>query len=473
MTKSIIFLDNDSQPQHAPLEPTINQAPRQLSDSSTVSTAYLNSTMAATATPSSPLSAAPDSPLMAAKTSPRVSHLQMTATILDELSAEAGSDNPLTISISPSKESAANTPVASKGTTSERSPKRSPKRSLEEDKKEGKMLPVPKKLATKEETAAEVSDQISPTELDSLNEATTGGNDEGSYETTEPRKLRKQSTITPKKAVVKLNRSRVCAECKRRKVKCRHSASEQATRGAENASTSLRLLDLTDERGTRSKPTEADNGVESTMSQLPVSLQKIASADNDDTVAKAQAPNKANNKKNAAPKIAGAPPERTSTRSRKAPQRFEDLHKQSTPKPLSLKKPSSKVFDPVYVTTNSTSRLGKADMYHMLTNNDTAWTNLSFEQQATLVSMLPDTAETQQLLAKIQAGETVDTRPQYLRASNVFRAEVAKFQADLTNGHLAKTWQVAAGQAVAERAAGAYDAWKAEEAELWWGQKSK
>lgn len=112
-------------------------------------------------------------------------------------------------------------------------------------------------------------------------------------------------------------------------------------------------------------------------------------------------------------------------------------------------------------------------MYHMLTNDDTAWRSLSAEQQETLVSMLPGTAETQRLLVRIRAGDTEDTKPQYLKASDVFRAEVAKFQADLKNGHLAKTWQVTAEQAVTERASGQYDAWKANEAELWWGQKGK
>lgn len=193
---------------------------------------------------------------------------------------------------------------------------------------------------------------------------------------------------------------------------------------------------------------------------------------NDDKTSEATTSKKANAKKRAASKIVRAPPERTSTRSRKAPERFEDFQEHLALKALPTKA-HSKVFDPLYITTNSTSRLGKADMYHMLTDNDTAWTSLSSEQQAALVSMLPNTAETQRLLARIRTGETEDTRPQYLKASNIFRAEVAKFQTDLTNGHLAKTWQAAAEQAVTERATGEYDAWKAQEAELWWGQKSK
>lgn len=218
---------------------------------------------------------------------------------------------------------------------------------------------------------------------------------------------------------------------------------------------------------------EAEDHVEPDTSQAPIPLHTVAEEGYGGTPAEAETPKKTNPKKTVVSKKARAPPERTSTRNRKAPERFEDLDKQPFPKLLPTKGAPSKVFDPVYITTNSTSRLGKADLYHMLTNDDTAWTSLSSEQQITLVSMLPDTTETQRLLAKIRAGETEDTRPRYLKASDVFRTEVAKFQADLTNGHLAKTWQVAAGQAVAERAAGEYDAWKAEEAESWWGQKSK
>ena len=103
-----------------------------------------------------------------------------------------------------------------------------------------------------------------------------------------------------------------------------------------------------------------------------------------------------------------------------------------------------------------------------------AWTSLSAEQQSTLVSMLPEDTENQALLTKIKAGEAEDTRPPaFTLANDCFRTDVAKFKEDLKNGHLAKTWQAAAEQAVIERAAGEYDAWKVEEAESWWGQKSK
>lgn len=201
------------------------------------------------------------------------------------------------------------------------------------------------------------------------------------------------------------------------------------------------------------------------------SIAQVDGADNRDEPYEEKPPKKSKATTKTAPKKVTAPPERTSTRNRKARERFEDLQEQPTPRTSPPRKATSRVFDPVYITTNSTSRLGKADIYHMLLE-DSAWTSLSAEQQTTLISMLPDSAENQRLLEKIKQGEQ-DTRPQWLKASDVFRDEVAKFKDDLTSGHLAKTWQAAAEQAAIERAAGEYDAWKAEEAELWWGQKSR
>ncbi|RMZ67262.1 proline-rich early nodulin [Pyrenophora seminiperda CCB06] len=180
-------------------------------------------------------------------------------------------------------------------------------------------------------------------------------------------------------------------------------------------------------------------------------------------------------KKPTTKKAVAAPPAPKSrpSRNRKAPERLEDLQEKPKPKVSLNKKGLSRVFDPIYVTTNSSSRLVKADIYHMLLEGS-AWISLSAEQQSTLVSMLPQDTANQALLSKIRAGDTEDTRPAaFTLANDCFRTDVAKFKEDLRNGHLAKTWQAAAEQAVIERAAGEYDAWKAEEAESWWGQKSK
>ncbi|KAJ8114997.1 hypothetical protein OPT61_g3257 [Boeremia exigua] len=271
------------------------------------------------------------------------------------------------------------------------------------------------------------------------------------------------------RAAATSTRGRACALCKKRKVKCKHRAVKEQTGNEGVALKQQTSPEDKGEVGMASEIMQADAGV-----QLVASGEATPAVDDEDVVLiEKELPKETKARKKAAPAKPRAPPARTSTRNRKAPERFEDLQEQPPSKAAPAKKGSSKVFDPVYITTNSTSRLGKADMYHMLTDDDTAWTSLSAEQQATLVAMLPDSSETQQLLAKIQAGDTHDTRPQYLKASDVFRTEVAKFQADLKNGHLAKTWHTAAEQAVAERAAGEYDAWKAEEAELWWGQKGR
>jgi hypothetical protein len=190
---------------------------------------------------------------------------------------------------------------------------------------------------------------------------------------------------------------------------------------------------------------------------------------------KAKAKAKKAPKKPAAKKTAPPPlPSTRPSRYRRAPDRFEDLQEAKPVKaPAATKTPAkSKVFDSAYITTNSTSRLGKADVYHMLLE-PAAWTSLSAEQQITLLSMLPQDSATTALIVKAQSGDTEGTRPALFHGSNdCFRTDVAKFQEDLKNGHLAKTWQASAEQAVIERAAGDYDEWKAEESELWWGQKS-
>jgi hypothetical protein len=187
-------------------------------------------------------------------------------------------------------------------------------------------------------------------------------------------------------------------------------------------------------------------------------------------------------KRAAAKKIARPPPAPSSrpSRTRKAPERLAEASEVKPVKPAKkqlAKKGTGKVFDPVYITTNSTSRLVKADVFHMLLE-PAAWTSLSTEQKITLMSMLPQDATHTELLDFIRATDGLDhltdTRPYAFTINNdCFRTDVAKFQADLRNGHLGKTWQASAEQAVVDRAAGVYDGFKAEEFEQWWGQKSQ
>jgi hypothetical protein len=75
------------------------------------------------------------------------------------------------------------------------------------------------------------------------------------------------------------------------------------------------------------------------------------------------APKKPMPKKTPAKKATPAPTSSRPSRSRKAPERLEDVQEKPTPKALPNKKGPSKVFDPVFITTNSTSRLAKADVY--------------------------------------------------------------------------------------------------------------
>ncbi|KZM28825.1 hypothetical protein ST47_g43 [Ascochyta rabiei] len=291
-------------------------------------------------------------------------------------------------------------------------------------------------------------------------------------------KSKPESTTAPMKPITIAGRCRACDTCRRRKVKCKHKIAEEGIDDNANFKRKTTPKNSTAKTSKRRKRVQTDG------SDGPASLGAAApnaeaqggqmdDANDHGQEVEEEVPKETKAKKRAAPKKAEAPPARISTRNRNAPERFGDLEEHPSAKATPLKKTTKRVFDPVYITTNSTSRLGKADMHRMLLS-DAAWTSLSAEQQVTLVSMLPNTSEHQQLITRIEAGETEDTRPWAFTLSNdCFRTDVAKFKEDLKNGHLAKTWQAAAEQAVIERAAGEYDAWKAEEAELWWGQKGK
>lgn len=86
--------------------------------------------------------------------------------------------------------------------------------------------------------------------------------------------------------------------------------------------------------------------------------------------------------------------------------------------------------------------------------------------------MLPPTDSNVSLLGQAQDGSKV-TRPKELSACEIFRTDVAKFQEDLRNGHLAKGWQNQAKQAILDRKDGLFDEWKKRETETWWGQKMR
>lgn len=75
-------------------------------------------------------------------------------------------------------------------------------------------------------------------------------------------------------------------------------------------------------------------------------------------------PKKAAPKKSTPQKAATPAPSRSQPpRNRRAPDHLKDFQETTPPKPLPNKKSCSKVFDPVFITTNSNSRLVKADIY--------------------------------------------------------------------------------------------------------------
>jgi hypothetical protein len=166
------------------------------------------------------------------------------------------------------------------------------------------------------------------------------------------------------------------------------------------------------------------------------------------------------------------------TRNRKAPERLISTPQAVKAKPALTPQtklaPASKIFDPTYMTTNSKSRLTRFDIYHLLLV-PTAWTTLTAAQKLSLLALLPPTPNNRRLAGEIEAGTAPPaTRPIEFGANfNLFRTDVAKFKEELAGGQLGKGWQEDSARAVVERAEGHFDWWKAEESEMWWGQKGE
>ncbi|KAG9200629.1 hypothetical protein G6514_006807 [Epicoccum nigrum] len=400
-------------------------------------------------TASPPPSKAPISPGLAAHPGDSDDQPSLIAPIEPESGVDAQHSNAGSAR-TPPDDSTANVLEVSDEAATARSNKRARAEVLGEDDS----LPPPKRVAEGSTSETEPTFTIAPTDTaDGPDIATNDGKDDASVVAEPEEQPQKSRKPTLKKTTAKTGRSRACATCKRRKVKCTHNT--------------------TDEETTIKKTTTKKTGV--SKPQAPVPTDSAPEMDNTaahDMPTEKQPPKKPNARKQPAPKKPTAPPERASTRTRRPPPQLEDLQPPAPPIPPPTKKPAGRVFDSTYITTNSTSRLAKADLYHLLTDDASAWTSLTPSQQATLISMLPSTPANQRLLQRIGDGETQDTRPSYLSKGDVFRTEVAKFKEDLRNGHLAKTWRRDACVAVQERAEGLYDGWKRREAEAWWGQKS-
>ena len=189
------------------------------------------------------------------------------------------------------------------------------------------------------------------------------------------------------------------------------------------------------------------------------------------TSTKRCAPRKTSPPSKAASAEAKMPAPNRPRRDRKVPQKYNPNEFKEQPKVARPSRITSKIYDPIYATTNSQSRLTKADVYHLLCM-PSAWTSLSSPQQDTLLSKCPSSSANSALRAAIIDGTSSSGRPKELSQGNeIFRTDVAKFKTDLAAGHLAKTWQTEAKQAVQDRAEGKFDAWKERESERWWGEK--
>jgi len=62
---------------------------------------------------------------------------------------------------------------------------------------------------------------------------------------------------------------------------------------------------------------------------------------------------------------------------------------------------------------------------------------------------------------------------QAMKSNNSFQADVRFFQEDLTAGRYDPQWQKDAQEAMDKRSAGAFDTWKEQNREEFWGQKQK
>ncbi|KAF2471270.1 uncharacterized protein BDR25DRAFT_342563 [Lindgomyces ingoldianus] len=172
-------------------------------------------------------------------------------------------------------------------------------------------------------------------------------------------------------------------------------------------------------------------------------------------------------------RFSAAPASNRPTRNRKAPERFADIKEPTKKMAEGVAPKGSKAFEPVYATTNSKSRLATADIYHLFMEA-AAWNVLGALDQADLISMLPSTLSNCHLLNRIADGASGVEKPKELElGSTVFRSDVKKWQEDLGEGYLTKRWQEAAEKAMKARFEGAFDTWKEQEAERWWGQKGE
>jgi hypothetical protein len=96
--------------------------------------------------------------------------------------------------------------------------------------------------------------------------------------------------------------------------------------------------------------------------------------------------------------------------------------------------------------------------------NPEAWNTLEDHEKAEVRSLLPDT---------IPFTDDGAPSPEFLKHNNDWRNGIRQFQEDIENGRYDPKWQEEAAQAMEERAAGAFDDYKEQHYEEFWGQKQK
>ncbi|KAJ9642036.1 hypothetical protein H2199_005251 [Coniosporium tulheliwenetii] len=150
----------------------------------------------------------------------------------------------------------------------------------------------------------------------------------------------------------------------------------------------------------------------------------------------------------------------TKAHSSKSPSQ-DRTHSPGVPKTirLKLKMPEEK---PIF---KSTASLSKVDLFKLL-SDETALDSLTHEQLHRLLSLLPRDSEAihqDTIAGRISAIKAV------LHDNDAFKADVQQLQRDAQG----RFTQLKARAAARSRAEGAFDDWKEEHLEVFWGQKAR
>lgn len=106
--------------------------------------------------------------------------------------------------------------------------------------------------------------------------------------------------------------------------------------------------------------------------------------------------------------------------------------------------------------------------------NPQAWDCLEESEKQEILRLLPDSVHPDPSPPSDDADAKIPPPPQeFLRYSNNWREGIRQFQVELQNGFHDPEWLRQAELAMEERAAGAFDRFKEEEFEEFWGQKQK